>query len=63
MGATGWATGVHLHVALLDCSLFDSGDQNCSNLGGFFNYSNRRYNEGFTGLGKFINVPWTWSSR
>ena len=63
MGATGWATGVHLHVALLDCSLFDSGDQNCSNLGGFFNYSNRRYNEGFTGLGNFINVPWTWSSR
>lgn len=63
MGATGWATGVHLHVAVLDCSLFDSGDPNCSNLDGFFNYANRRYNEGFTGLGNFINVPWSWSNR
>lgn len=63
MGTTGNSTGVHLHVTLLDCSIFDPNDANCSNLGSFFRYGKRRYNEGFQGLQSVINVPTTWTSR
>ncbi len=60
MGMTGIATGVHLHLAVVDCKLFDSNDPYCKDLNGFFNYAKRRYNEGFNGLGSLINVPYSW---
>ena len=63
MGTTGYSTGVHLHLAVLDCALFDSTDPNCSDLNGWYNYSNRRVNENFYGLGVLIYVPDSWSSR
>lgn len=63
MGTTGNSTGVHLHVTVLDCALFDPNDGNCSNLGQWYNYANRRINEGFIGLGSVIYVPYEWYSR
>ncbi|CCY79844.1 uncharacterized protein BN801_01120 [Mycoplasma sp. CAG:877] len=61
MGATGWATGIHLHVTVLDCSLFN--DANCSDTGKFLRYANRRYSEGFYGLSSLMQVPYSWYSR
>lgn len=61
MGATGWATGIHLHVTVLDCSLFN--DTNCSDTGKFLRYANRRYSEGFYGLSSLMQVQYSWYSR
>ena len=63
MGTTGISTGVHLHLAVVDCTLFDPNDANCSDLNGFFRYASARYSQGFTGLGNLMNVPWNWTGR
>lgn len=63
MGRTGIATGVHLHLAVVDCSIFDANDGNCSSLNGFFRYGRQRYYQGFLGLQSVMNVPTTWYSR
>lgn len=63
MGTTGVSTGVHLHLSVMDCALFDSNDPNCSNLNYFFNYSNKRVNEGYLGLSSMMIVPEEWNSR
>ena len=61
MGATGIASGVHLHLTVIDCALYSDG--NCPDLNGFFNYSRRRLSEGYYGLGYHVNMPNSWSSR
>lgn len=63
MGTTGRSTGVHLHLAVLDCALFDPNDSNCRNLNGFFRYANTRLSQGYIGLGTMMNVPGVWYSR
>lgn len=63
MGSTGYSTGVHLHLAVLNCSLFNPNDSSCPNLGEFFRFDKRRFSEGYYGLGAHINVPPSWSSR
>ena len=63
MGTTGVSTGVHLHLSVMDCALFDSNDANCSNLNNYFYYSNRRVNEGYLGLGSMMIVPGEWNGR
>ena len=63
MGTTGYSTGVHLHLAVLDCALFDSTDTNCKDLNGFFRYGNQRVSEGYLGLGSHIIVPANWNQR
>lgn len=63
MGTTGNSTGVHLHITVMDCALFDPEDPNCSNLGSWFNYANRRFTEEYIGLGTVMYVPYEWSSR
>lgn len=63
MGTTGNSTGVHLHLAVLDCALFDPNDSNCSNLNGFFRYGRARLSQGYIGLGTMMIVPGSWSSR
>lgn len=61
MGATGIATGVHLHITVVDnCILFDPNDSNCRDLNSFFKYIKLRHNQGFTGLNNLINVPNSW---
>lgn len=63
MGTTGKSTGVHLHLALVDCALFDPNDKYCHDLGSFFRYANSRLRQGYTGLGAMIYVPGEWYSR
>lgn len=63
MGTTGRSTGVHLHIAVLDCALFDPADPYCPDLNGFFAYGKSRINQGFIGLGSVVNVPAEWNSR
>ncbi len=63
MGTTGNSTGVHLHLAVLDCGLFVPGDRNCSDLNGFFRYANYRYGQGYIGLGTMMRVPGSWNQR
>ena len=61
MGSTGISTGVHLHITVIDCSLYNDGA--CYNLGNFFSYANKRYSQGFYGLQSVMNVPYSWNSR
>lgn len=63
MGTTGRSTGVHLHLAVVDCTLFDPNDANCRDLNGFFRYARARYSQGFIGLGTLMTVPGSWTSR
>ena len=63
MGNTGRSYGTHLHLALLNCSLYDPKDWNCSDLNGFFRFANYRFQEGFHGLGNVMSVPHEWYSR
>lgn len=63
MGTTGISTGVHLHLAVLDCKLFDPNDTKCPDLNSFFRYAQRRYSEGHIGLGSMMYVPGSWNSR
>lgn len=63
MGTTGNSTGVHLHIALLDCALFDSNDNNCKDLNGWYRYGQIRLDQGFLGLGSMMNVPGEWYNR
>ena len=63
MGTTGNSTGIHLHLAVVDCALFDGNDNNCKDLNSFFNFANRRVREGYYGLGTHIIVPGSWTNR
>ncbi len=63
MGTTGYSTGVHLHIALLDCALFDKNDPYCKDLNDFFQYGRIRFQQGYIGLGSVINMPAVWNTR
>ena len=63
MGTTGYSTGVHLHIAVADCSIFDPNDTRCNNLGKFLNYLSYKAGQGDLGLGSLIWVPGTWYER
>ncbi len=63
MGTTGYSTGIHLHLAVLDCALFDPSDYNCRDLNGFFRYANYRLGQGYIGLGTMMTVPGSWNQR
>ena len=62
MGTTGWSTGVHLHIAVLDCALFDADDPNCPDLNGWYRYGKQRLSDNFHGLGALVYVPQSWSN-
>lgn len=63
MGATGIATGIHLHLTVMDCNLYSANDLNCSTLNKFYNYGRTRVSQGFYGLNSLMNVPYSWYSR
>lgn len=63
MGTTGNSTGIHLHITLLDCALFDPNDSNCRDLNGWYNYDKLRITQDFYGLGVVVHVPDSWNSR
>lgn len=61
MGRTGIATGIHLHLTVMDCDLYNAGS--CGELGAFYNYGRMRVNQGFKGLDSLMYVPYSWYSR
>ena len=63
MGTTGYSTGIHLHLVVVDCAIFDPNDPYCSDLNGFFRYSKQRINDGYYGLGSMMEVPPQWWGR
>lgn len=63
MGTTGRSTGVHLHLSVLDCALFDPQDPYCSDLGGWYSYDKLRLSQNFYGLGALMYMPNSWNSR
>ena len=63
MGTTGISTGVHLHIAVVDCALFDPTDPYCADLNGFFRYANMKASEGDLGLASLIWVPDSWTNK
>ena len=60
MGSTGYSTGVHLHLTVLDCALNERTDPNCYDLNAWFRYGRKRLTEGFYGLGVLVYVPNSW---
>ena len=63
MGTTGYSTGVHLHLVVLDCDIYNPADARCSSYNNYKNYVHRRLNEGYIGLGSHIAVPPSWNTR
>ena len=63
MGSTGNSTGVHLHIAVLDCALFDPNDPHCPDLNAWYQYDRQRLSENFYGLGVLVYVPDVWYNR
>lgn len=63
MGTTGNSTGIHLHLTLLDCALFDPNDPYCPDLNAWYNYDKVRLSQNFYGLGVVLYVPNSWYNR
>ena len=63
MGSTGNSTGVHLHISVLDCALFDPNDPHCPDINSWYHYDKQRLSENFYGLGVLVYVPDVWYNR
>ncbi len=63
MGTTGYSTGIHLHLELIDCRLYDPTDRNCYNWSSYSNYIENRYYAGYNAAKELLNLPSVWYSR
>lgn len=66
MGNTGKSSGVHLHLELFPCRLFDLADKNCSSWSKYYNFATNQLRSGYN-IRKVITFPNgvynSWSSR
>lgn len=66
MGNTGYSFGVHLHIEVIPCRLFNWSDSNCSSWSRYTNYVNRLVSSGYKGPRSLIHFPAyrvAWSTR
>ncbi len=58
MGDTGNVTGVHLHLEVYPCKLWDSSDKNCSNWNSYEKYTKNLFDSGsYKGSESVISFP------
>lgn len=67
MGNTGYSFGVHLHMEVVPCRLYNWSDGNCSTWYGYVNYAQKVAKQGYKGPRSLINFPKgtynSWSTR
>lgn len=57
MGDTGMATGIHLHLEVFPCRIFNLVDKNCGKWDNYVSYVNSLYQKGFKGAENVIAFP------
>lgn len=57
MGNTGYSFGVHLHMEVIPCRLYNWSDKNCSTWNSYVNYARRIANQGYKGPRSVITFP------